>query len=93
MKKLLYCISYSFSLNTLISAYIPILTPEEVGKYLHLDSEIVKWLKNEPVNDKDLLLILDFKVAFVNYRHYKTNKDVIFNDLVGLLFKFYFINN
>ena len=70
------------------ASLVPILSPEEVGEMFNLDAKVVEWIKNEPADDKDPLLVLDFKDAFFNLGNYDANKAAVTNALVGLLFNF-----
>ncbi|XP_055304172.1 peptide-N(4)-(N-acetyl-beta-glucosaminyl)asparagine amidase-like [Sitodiplosis mosellana] len=74
----------------------PTFTPDELGKELKLDRNTVEFLKNEPVDERDPLMILDFQAGFSKLANFIGNKNMVFDALVrsgaqqisGNVFKF-----
>lgn len=56
-------------------------TPDELGIKLHLDDQVVEYLKKEPLPENDPLICLDFKEAFSNLGHFETNKATVYRNL------------
>uniref|UniRef100_A0A915CP09 Uncharacterized protein n=1 Tax=Ditylenchus dipsaci TaxID=166011 RepID=A0A915CP09_9BILA len=63
------------------TSQISVLTAEEVGDILHLNSKVVKFLQKGPGDDQDPLLILNYEDAFMNLGNYTTNKAAVTNIL------------
>ncbi|CAI4229001.1 unnamed protein product [Auanema sp. JU1783] len=66
------------------SRSVPILDADEVGKQLDLDPRTVEWLRKEPANDDDPILVLNYQNAFLNNGNFDVNKQIVSTALTNL---------
>lgn len=59
------------------------VTADELGDKLKLDPYVTDWLKKQPPNDDDPLLVLTYRNGFVNFGNFEQNKVLITNSLLS----------
>lgn len=65
---------------------VPILNADDIGRQWNLNPNIIDWLKKEPVNDDDPILVLSYREAFVNFGNFESNKQTVLAALVCMFF-------
>ncbi|XP_031617433.1 uncharacterized protein LOC116337192 [Contarinia nasturtii] len=75
--------SYGSSSNDSDLSGAGVFTADELGHKLKLDPIVTKWLKKQPPNEDDPLLILAYKSGFFNLENFKYRKDLVTSSLIA----------